>query len=58
MKPNDPRPMFEEICQQAEIIRELISNRKAITQDFVSLMKQKDIRKIYLTGAGSPLYAA
>ena len=58
MKPNDPRPMFEEICQQTEIIRELISNRKAITQDFVSLMKQKDICKIYLTGAGSPLSAA
>ena len=58
MRPEKPRPMIDEIRQQPDVLRSLVSNRASITADFVALMKRTDVRRIYFVGAGSPLYAA
>lgn len=50
--------MLNEIKEQPFLMGELFSRRKEITRSFVELVTTHNIKRIYLTGSGSPLYVA
>lgn len=54
MKTKNSTAMLKEIAEEAEIFSAILAKREEYTRDFVELFKANDIKRMYLTGCGSP----
>lgn len=50
--------MMESITDCSKFFSEMLENRTSITKDFVRLFKENNIKRVYLSGHGSPWDAA
>ena len=49
--------MYSYICETPEVLRNIICNRKEITEQFTAYAKDKDIQQIYVLGSGTSYHA-
>lgn len=57
MKTQYSTAMLNEIAEEPAIFSEILKNREKYTGEFVKLMTSREIKRIYLTGCGSPGWA-
>lgn len=58
MKSDNYYGMLSDIRSEPELLSRLYFNREEIVKPFVKLFREQTIKRVYLTGSGSPLYAA
>jgi glucoselysine-6-phosphate deglycase len=58
MKTENSRIMLEEIAEESALFTAIMKDRVAITKDFVCLFLEHKIKRIYLSGSGSPSHIA
>lgn len=58
MKTQYSTAMLHEIAEEPAIFSKILKDREKYTQAFVRLFEENDIKRIYLTGCGSPGWAS
>lgn len=58
MKSENFSAMLNEIREEPELARRLLSRREEITRPFVELLSAHPVKRVYFTGCGSPLYVS
>lgn len=58
MKTENRYAMLNEIKEEPLLLAKLYENRESITRPFVELIMTHDIKRVYFTGSGSPLYVS
>lgn len=56
MKSDNYYGMLNDIAKEPVLLQQLYDNRKDITAGFLKLWRSHHIKRMYLTGSGSPLY--
>ncbi len=54
MKTENSKAMLKEIAEESGIFAGILADRESYTRDFVKLFQTHDIKRMYLTGCGSP----
>ena len=49
--------MYRYICETPDVLKSIMENRKAITEEFVDCFKDKEIRQVYVLGSGTSYHA-
>ncbi len=54
MKTENSIAMLNEIAEEPVLFKKILQNKKEVTKDFVKLICENDIKKVYFSGCGSP----